>query len=229
MTNAQFDFTPKLQYLIQQRGITSLKALSRLSGVSERQILRLRRGEVESMRVETLNRLSNILQISLNELVSTFSQPISNQLSVERERTAVSNQDELLQKIAVLNHEYIILQEKFQQQREQLQQHFQQETINLLESLLLQFPTAAYKARENSQLPAVNILPLVQNPIEKLLQAWGIEKIASVGAEIVYEPQFHQLMDGIAQPGELVKVRNIGYRQGDKLLYRAKVSGINRE
>jgi hypothetical protein len=36
----------------------------------------------------------------------------------------------------------------------------------------------------------------------------------------------HQLLEGTAQPGDLVKVRYTGYRQGDKLLYRVKVSPV---
>ncbi|EDX76427.1 hypothetical protein MC7420_4683 [Coleofasciculus chthonoplastes PCC 7420] len=63
--------------------------------------------------------------------------------------------------------------------------------------------------------------------MEQLLQQWGIEAIASVGDELTYDPQWHQLMSGTVQPGELVRVRYVGYRQGDKLLYRAKVSPVN--
>jgi molecular chaperone GrpE (heat shock protein) len=56
------------------------------------------------------------------------------------------------------------------------------------------------------------------------LQHWGIESIAPVGAELPYNPQQHQLIEGTAEAGQSVKVRYTGYRQGDKLLYRAKVS-----
>lgn len=60
------------------------------------------------------------------------------------------------------------------------------------------------------------------------MQEWGVEAIASVGSEIPYDPQWHQLMDGTALPGELVRVRYTGYRLADnKLLYRAKVSPIS--
>jgi molecular chaperone GrpE (heat shock protein) len=74
-------------------------------------------------------------------------------------------------------------------------------------------------------LAAVKLLPLVR-PIEQLLQKWEVEEIAPVGAEVAYDPQLHQLLEGTAQPGEKVKVRYTGYHQGDKLLYRAKVSPI---
>ncbi|MER3494246.1 MAG: nucleotide exchange factor GrpE [Mastigocladus sp. ERB_26_2] len=215
----QTDFTQKLQDLMQRVGILSYKTLSRTAGVSERQILRLRRLGVEQMRLDVLLKLSQALQISLQELVANFSEQ-------ELLPNKATPPQELLQQITDLKTEYDRLQLQLQQQRLTLQQEFQQSSLQLLESLLLQFPTAAHKARENPQLSAVNIVPLVHKPLERLLQQWGIEAIASVGAEIPYDPLLHQLMDGIAQPGDIVRVRYIGYRQGDKLLYRAKVSPL---
>ncbi len=216
------DFTPQLQELIQKVGISSLKALIRAADVSERQLLRLRRGEVQQMRMDVLLKLSSVLKLSLSELVIKFSEQT---ISVET-NTVKTNEAELLRKIADLEREYSIKDKQLSEQREILQHEFQLVSLQLLESLLLQFPTAAHKARENPQLPAVNILPLVQKPLERLLQDWGIDAIASVGDEIPYDPQFHQLMEGHAQLGELVKVRYIGYQQGEKLLYRAKVSRV---
>ncbi|MFN6539867.1 MAG: nucleotide exchange factor GrpE [Nostoc sp. EkiNYC01] len=213
------DFTQKLQNLMQRVGISSFKALSRAAGVSERQILRLRQGRLEQMRVDVLLKLSPVLQMSLSELVATFS-------NVELLQNTAANNQELLQEIANLKIEYDRLQLQLEQQREISLQELQQSTLQLLESLLLQWPTAAQKAQENPQLAAVKILPLVQKPLEKLLQGWGVEAIASVGAEVPYDPQLHQLMEGTAQPGEIVKVRYTGYLQGDKLLYRAKVSPV---
>ncbi|QLE44772.1 nucleotide exchange factor GrpE [Nostoc sp. C052] len=211
--------TQKLQDLMQQVGISSFKALSRAAGVSERQILRLRQGKLEQMRVDVLLKLSSVLQISLSELIATFST-----VELLQEKTAPTQ--ELLQEITDLRREYDRSQLQLEQQREILLQELQQSTLQLLESLLLQWPTAAQKAQENQQLAAVKIVPLVQKPLEKLLQAWGVEAIAPVGAELPYDPQLHQLMEGTAQPGGTVKVRYTGYLQGKKLLYRAKVNPV---
>jgi molecular chaperone GrpE (heat shock protein) len=211
--------TKKLQDLMQRVGICSFKALSRAAGVSERQILRLRQGKLEQMRVDVLLKLSAVLEISLSELIENFS-------SVELLEDKTVPTQELLQEIADLKIEYDRLQLQLQQQRQILLQELQHSTLQLLESLLLQWPTAAQKAQENPELAAVKILPLVQKPLEKLLQAWGVKAIASVGVELPYDPQQHQLMDGIAQPGEIVKVRYTGYFQDNKLLYRAKVSPV---
>ena len=81
--------------------------------------------------------------------------------------------------------------------------------------------------REDHQLAAVKILPLVDKPLEALLQTWGVTAIASVGAEIPYNPQLHELLEGTTQPGEIVKVRYTGYMQYDQLLYRVRVSPMS--
>lgn len=219
MPMPNINFTQKLQDLMQQVGISSFKALSRAAGVSERQLLRLRQGKLEQMRVDVLLKLSPVLQMPLNELIATFS-------TVELLQQKAAPTQELLEEIADLRKEYQRSQLQLEQQREILLQELQQSSLQLLESLLLQWPTVALKAQENPQLAAVKIIPLVQKPLEKLLQAWGVEAIAPVGAEIPYEPQLHQLMEGTAQPGEIVKVRYTGYLQGEKLLYRAKVSPV---
>ncbi|BAY90241.1 hypothetical protein NIES3275_22530 [Microchaete diplosiphon NIES-3275] len=217
---------------MQQMGISSFKELSRTAGVSERQILRLRQGKVKQMRVDILLKLSHTLQITLNEIVTNFSvtserqENTSNSALSTQHSALKNNQQNLLQENDNLRREYERSQLALLQQRELLQQEFQQTSLQILEPLLLQWPTAAQKAKENQQLAAIKVVPLVQKPLEKLLQLWGIEAIASVDEEVPYDPQWHQLMDGSSQAGELVKVRYIGYRQGEKLLYRAKVSPI---
>ncbi|AFY36189.1 nucleotide exchange factor GrpE [Calothrix sp. PCC 7507] len=227
MPNA--DFTQQLQDLMQGVGISSFRALSRTSGISERQILQLRRGKLEQMRVNVLIQLAEVLQMSLSELVATFSESsVSSEKNLDSELRTQHSELITSKEIADLRKEYERSQIQLQQQRELLLQEFQQSSLQLLESLLLQFPTAAYTAKENPQLAAVKIVPLVEKPLEKLLQQWGVEAIAPVGAELPYDPQIHQLIKGNPQIGEIVKVRYTGYRQGNKLLYRAKVSPVEK-
>ncbi|CBN57752.1 MULTISPECIES: nucleotide exchange factor GrpE [Kamptonema] len=211
MTVKISDYTLELQRLMQQAGFSSLRALSQASGVSELDLIRLRRGLALQTRADTLVKISQALEISITELLATFA-PGSVELPQESGSAAIAQ-------------EYDRLQTQMQQQRETLIQEFQQQTLQILESWMLQWPTAASKAQENPDLSAVKLLPLLR-PIEQLLQEWGVEAIATVGTSIPYDPQFHQLMEGTAQPGETVKVRYTGYRQGDKLLHRAKVSPI---
>lgn len=211
----QQNYTHLLQELQQQVGVSSFRALAQVAGVSERQILRLRRGEVKQMRVEVLLKLSQTLEISLTELVATFSQEeLDNQKAASQEPS-----------LTQLKREYERLQTQLEHQRQELMQEFQQSSLQIIESWLLQWPTAAHKAQDNLQLPAAKLLPLVR-PLHQLLQQWGVEAIAPVGTELAYDPQLHQLLEGTAQPGDLVQVRYTGYRQGEKLLYRAKVSPI---
>lgn len=219
ITENKTDFTPKLLELMQQQDIPSFKALSKLAGVSEYQIQRLRKGEIEQMRLEFLVKLSRSLQIDLSEFINDFS-------TTDLVKRSPSNQQSSSEEIKNLKQEYERLQNQLENQKELLLSQFQQSSLQILESLLIQFPTAAVKAKENRQLPAANIIPLIEKPIARLLQEWGIEKIAEVGTELSYQPEIHQLIEGNAQPNEKVKIRYTGYRQGDKLLYRAKVSPV---
>ncbi|MCL1464838.1 helix-turn-helix domain-containing protein [Argonema galeatum] len=207
------DYTHQLQRLMQLAGVSSFKALSRKAGVSERQVMRLRRGQVMQMLLENILKLSQALQVPVSELLATFGKSQINWTTGSPETSPA------------LQQEYKRLLEQMEEQRQSLMQEFVQSSLEVLESWLIQWPTAAYAAGQNPQLPAVKLLPLLR-PVEQLVQQWGVEAIAPVGAELPYDPHQHQLMDLTAQPGDRIKVRYTGYRQGDRLLYRAKVSPI---
>lgn len=194
---------------MQKAGISSLKELSQKAGVSELQLIRLRRGLALQMQVDILLKISQALGITLTELLANFA-PESVQKLEPTSTPAVAQ-------------EYQRLQAELEQQRQSLMQEFQESSLQILESWLLQWPTVVEKVKQNPRLAAVKILPLLR-PVEQLMQQWNVEAIAPVGAEVPFDPQLHQLMDGTVQEGELVKVRYGGYRQGNKLLYRAKVS-----
>jgi molecular chaperone GrpE (heat shock protein) len=208
---------------MQQVGFSSFRALSQASGVSEKQLRRLRRGEIAQIRLETLLKLSQALQLPVTELLETLiSTKQGSETNAENSELKTQN-SRLIQDLSNLKQEYDRLQQQIKQQKQSLQQEFQQSSLQILESLLLQLPTAAYAAKQNPQAPAVKLLPLLK-PLDRLVQEWGIEQIAEVGSEVSYDPQYHQLMEGSAEAGDRVRVRYTGYRQGDKLLYRAKVS-----
>lgn len=206
---------------MQQVSLFSFKALCQQAGVSRRQVTQLRQGQIQQIQVSKLLKLSQVLQVPLVDLLTIFSdQAIEAELNQPKrpQETDIPKDN-----VIALQQEYQRLEKQLTEQRQVLWQEFQQATLQALESFLLQWPTAAYAAQQNPQVPAVRLLPLLR-PIEQLLQAWGIEAIAAVGTTVLYDPQFHQLMEGTAQLGDLVKVRYAGYYQGDKLLYRAKVS-----
>lgn len=225
------DYTAQLRSLMQPLGLTSFRALSRAANVSEWQVEQLRKGKITQMRVEVLLKLSQTLQTPPDQLIRHFAeQPVmlppqqSDTSAADTSATDTSTIDTSATE-AQFRQEMQHLQTQLAHQKEQLQQEFQQTCIQMLESWLIQFPTAAYAAQQNPQIPASRLLPLMR-PIEQLLTSWGVEPLAAVGAELPYDPQYHQLLQGTAQPGETVKVRYTGYQQGQKLLYRAQVSPL---
>lgn len=241
------DRTHLLQQLMQRVGLFTFKALTQASGLSEKQLRQVRRGSLTQMRLDLLLKLSQALQIDLPALlvqmgedksqVAMLLQPQAQQDAKLLQGTTSQEPGTAMQlgtsdKAAQADHDFQQLRQEYdrlltqlQEQRDHLLQEFQQSSLQTLESLLLQLPTAAYAAQQNPQAPAVRLLPLLQ-PLDRLLQEWGIEAIAAVGAEVDYDPRWHQLMDGLAEAGDRVRVRYVGYRQGDKLLYRAKVTPL---
>lgn len=211
------NYPETLQQLMQQAGLNSLRELSRKAGVSRWQVQQLRAGKALQMRGENLLKLSEALQVPLNDLLSQFSQgefptQLPTQQTVEPTAEMTSYQAE-----------YDRLKTEIAQQREALMIEFQQSCLQIIESWLKQWPKAVYAAEKNPQLAAVKLLPLMR-PIEQLVNSWGVEAIAPVGSQVSYDPRWHQLIQGIAEPGQMVTVKSPGYRQGDKLLYRAEVS-----
>lgn len=172
------------------------------------------------MQVQSLHKISEVLNLSIAQLVTEFS-PLVIEPSIESPVPAQSN----VPAESNLQQEYQRLQAQLAEQRETLREEFQRSTLQSIESWLLQFPTAAYAAQQNPQLPAVRLLPLIR-PIEQLVKDWGVEAIAAVGEEMPFDPQLHQLMEGSANLGDRVRIRYAGYRQGDRLLHRAKVSPV---
>lgn len=97
--------------------------------------------------------------------------------------------------------------------------------LETLETWLRQWPTVVAAIAKNPDLPASRLVPLLK-PLENLLTEWDVVAIATVGEELPFDPQWHQLLEGQANPGDRVRVRYVGYCYQGKLLYRAQVSPI---
>ncbi len=222
-TNSQ-----KLLQLMQQAQIPSFSQLSEISGVSQWQLNRLLVGLLPKMSVENLLKLSKALKISVEGLLSEFC--IDKSLVDSLDTPQLETQGTNLSDLEKVKQEYSQLQQQLNQQKETLEKDFQQSSLEVLEPWLLQWPTAAMVAKKNPQLSAVKLLPLVK-PITELLKQWNIQTNAVVGEKVPYDPQFHQLLEGSGQvePGETVIIRYVGYRHGENLLYRAKVSPVKKE
>jgi transcriptional regulator with XRE-family HTH domain len=204
----EIDRTAKLRELMQRSNIGNFRQLYQLTGTSASTINRLRASQAATLRWQTLINISQGLQISIDELLETFGDSL-----YRSER----------QQIAAIQQEYQYLQQQLEHQRENLQAEFQSQSLQILESFLTYFPTAKQAAINNPDFPASKLVPLTKS-IEQLISSWGVTVIGAVGTEIVYDPQWHQLIEGAVNPGEIAIVRYVGYRQGDKAIFRAKVS-----
>lgn len=187
-----------LQDLMTQNDIANYLELSRKSKVSERQFYRLENNLLDHIPLGVLKKISTTLNIPLSSLI----EKLTNQID-----RAYFNDTPSLENNTLIKE-------------------YQQETISILESLLLQLPTVVYAVKNNPDLPANRLLPLLE-PINQLLSSWGISSIGSVGDIVDYNPQEHELMDNDDQENiSKVEIRYVGYRQQDKLLYRAKVTPV---
>jgi len=208
-TDRHLDRTLQLQTLMQRVGINSFRQLYQAIGTSDRTIRKLRSGELGTLRWQTLVKIASILQIPVTELIETF----------ETQSNLTSDR----QQLATLQQEYQHLHQQFQQQRDTLQAEFQLQSLQTIESFLTYFPAAKHAAMGNPDFLASKVFPLVQS-IDRLIQQWGVTTIGEIGSTVSYDPRWYQLIEGTATTGELVTIRYIGYRQAEKLIFRAKVS-----
>jgi len=195
------DYTPELKKLMYERGITSFSSLAKTTGISRQKLQQLRQGNLQKFRLEELQQLSQTLSISLPKLLVTFAA-----INLDDQEPEQGYSSGRLTPTLLL-------------------QEFQQTSLQTLETWLLQWEKLAHHVRHHPEFPAIKLLPFIR-PVEQLIQSWGVEAIAPIGAEIPYNPQGHRLQAGIASPGDLVKVVSPGYIKEGKLLHRSEVVAI---
>jgi molecular chaperone GrpE (heat shock protein) len=147
--------------------------------------------------------------------------------SENNQDTSINNQSvtspNTEQKIKDLELQCQRLREELKQQSQQLQGDFQQETFTQLQTLLSNYPTVKKMALAKPELPAKNLISLFTS-LDNLITSWGYTAIGETWEQVNYNPQLHQADSDDIQEGELVYIRFIGYQDGDKVLYPAKVS-----
>ncbi|WP_026103434.1 nucleotide exchange factor GrpE [Pseudanabaena sp. PCC 6802] len=225
------DRTDELRGLMQAAGVPSFRELRDRARISRRAVDTIRQGRAESLKYQDLMRLSQLLKTDLSAFMNIFSNLLSESITDDVNYRGAGDVISTLDLNNDISGDMAIereieskhLQEKLIQQRQELRAEFEQATLEKLESMLLQLPTAAYAAQNNSAMPARNLIPLLR-PLDELLKAWGIERIAQVGERVSYDPHWHELMDGEAEVGSPAIVRYVGYTKQGKLLYRARVS-----
>jgi molecular chaperone GrpE (heat shock protein) len=127
------------------------------------------------------------------------------------------------QKIKDLEIQCQRLRDELKQQSQQLKTDFQQETFTQLQTLFSNYPTVKKMALAKPELPAKNLISLFTS-LDNLITNWGYTAIGETWEQVNYNPQLHQADSDDIQEGELVYIRFIGYQNGDKVVYPAKIS-----
>ena len=126
-------------------------------------------------------------------------------------------------KIEELKQQCFRLRDELEQQKVQLTDDFRRATFEQLQTLLTSYPAARKMAEAKPEMPAKNLSALF-TPLENLLSSWGFETIGSAWEQVTYNPQLHQPDVEDITEGDLVYVRFVGYRDGERILAPAKVS-----
>ena len=206
-----------LRQLMTDCDIDTFKALSLRSQVSLGAIKRLQQGHILTMQVQTVRKIAEVLQISVDDLVRSLT---TESLPIPKPNASNSE----------LQQEYDRLAQKLKHQERNLRETFQHEALQTLEPWLIQWSAAAHAAQTNPQLMASKLLPLL-SPIDRLLIEWGVSPIGAIGEECDYDPALHHGMNGDFQVGDRVRIRFLGYRYqnstGNHVLHRAKVMRLD--
>ena len=168
--------------------------------------------------------LSLLLGISLISIggivVLRYTRSASDEANTDLQNDELLS-DRLLQ-IDALRQEGLRLRDELQQQSTQLTAELRSEIFQELQSLLTNYPSVLQMVQLKPDLPAKNLISLF-TPLDNLLESWNYKPIGSAWEQVAYNPQLHQ-PDGDIKEGELVYVRFVGYRDGDRILCPAKVS-----
>lgn len=161
--------------------------------------------------------LQEELQLTSDQLELTQNKYFNSKQDFEQQ---ANNYQDKIEQLELKNKK---LTAKIEQLPKTLQGNWQQESIDLLQELLISYPTAKLMVELKHNLPSKNILALLK-PLEQLLEKWGVETIGQPWKKVPYNPNIHDCGDENISQGELVYIRWVGYYQGDNILLPAKVS-----
>ena len=179
--------------------------LQRRSSLSRYRIRQLRDFQLSAWPLQDLQALSNALDISLVEVLAAAGQLGSS------ERSSPMAADDARD-----------LSDGARDSSDDVQASFRLSTLQVLEPLLRQLPTAAY-AVEHHNLPANQLLKVL-HPVNTLLVNWGVEAMGTVGSVVAYDPSWQQpLTDETYKRDTPVSIRYVGYRVGNRIWLKAQV------
>ncbi len=195
---------------LNQLGMASFASLQRKANFTSSRLRQVRHGELAPLQLKELTRLATALNWTLDELLQNFG--IENTSSSKR-----------LSELDTLRTECLRLREQLQQQRVELTTEFHHSTFEQLQTLLINYPSVRQLVQVKPDLPAKNLTSLFTS-LDNLISSWGYESIGQVWEQVAYNPQLHQPDADDIEIGELVYIRFVGYRDGEHILYPAKVS-----
>jgi len=208
----EFKYDTILRERMNQLEILDWQDLGEKAGLSRFGVRLVRQGDVGKLTVDQLRRLATVLNLNFQEFDRTLS-------ALPTSATITSNPTE----IEELRQQCFRLREELQQQKTQLTADFRRATFEQLQTLLTSYPAARKMAEAKPNMPAQNLSALF-TPLENLLSSWDFETIGSAWEQVTYNPQLHQPDVEDITEGELVYIRFVGYRDGERILAPAKVS-----
>ncbi|MGK7912390.1 MAG: helix-turn-helix domain-containing protein [Synechococcus sp.] len=179
---------------------SSWAQLQRTASLSRYRIRQLRQCQLDSWSLRMLQDLCMALNISLTELLTStqFIHPKDGEPNGSSENTLLS------------------------QQQSSTPDSHRQATLQVLEPLLRQLPTAAF-AVQHHNLPASQLLKILQ-PLESLLTEWDVIALGCVGQVVPFDPTWQSpLTDAEYKRDTPVSIRYVGYRVGRRTWIKAQV------
>ena len=198
-----------LKERLKQLGISSFLDLQQKSGLTSTRLRQVRRGELSSLKLKDLTKLAVALDWTIEELLQLGGLHTS---SVKQ-----------MSETELLRRECLQLRQELQNLSHELTTEFQHSTFSQLQTLLTNYPSIRTSIKVKPDLPAKNIVSLF-TPLDNLIETWGYERIGQAWEQVPYNPQLHQADASDIEVGELVYIRFIGYKEGERILCPAKVS-----
>lgn len=208
--------TPSLEYdqllkkRLEQLGISNLLDLQQKSGLTPTLLQQVRQGKLSSLKLKDLAQLAAVLNWTIEELLLQFG--VSNSSAAKQ-----------VSETEILRRECLQLHQQLERLGSELTTEFRHSTFLQLQTLLTNYPSIRASVKVKPDLPAKNIVSLF-TPLDNLIETWGYERIGQAWEQVAYNPQLHQADASDIEVGELVYIRFVGYKQGEQILYPAKVS-----
>lgn len=126
-------------------------------------------------------------------------------------------------KITLLENKCQKLNEEINNISSNLTKDWQEKSFHLLQTLLVNYPTAKIMVKIKPDLPAENVINFLK-PLDKILTEWGIETIGKPWEKVLFNPELHYSEEENLNLNEEVYIRFVGYKHDNKILLPARVS-----